>query len=271
MTPSLHTFLVTLRQPSGPLPIQAVRAHALNGLFHAELGKRYPAVVEELHRANGPAPFSLAPLFEGDEFRGVRVATLTAELGQQVADVWGALAAQGAEVPLGNARVVVQDVKPGHPRATTYDQLLADAPVAHGLRLRFETPVRLKSFGRSGVLPEPQAVWQGYALRWEKYAGIPLLPEFTRWAGRSVQATDLALETRYALIEKNDEWKGAMGEVEYQAYTDNDDLPTSRAPEYLRAWQALAQFAEFCGTGEKATMGMGHTRYVKAFGKHREP
>src|SRR3972149_1108443 len=105
MTPSLHAFDIHLSNLHGPLPIAAVRAHALNGLFHAELGKRHPTLVGELHQPNGPMPFSLAPLFDAEagEFLGFRVGTLTADFGQRVAEVWGGLAAQRAEVQLGSA------------------------------------------------------------------------------------------------------------------------------------------------------------------------
>ncbi len=271
MSPTLHAYLIQLHQPAGPLPIAAVRAHALNGLFYAELGKRYPAVVAALHQPHTPAPFSLAPMFEGDEFRGVRVGTLTAEFGQRVAEVWGTLAAQQATVQLGAAQLVVMQVRPDEPKPMTYTQLLAEAPAAHGVRLQFETPTRLKTFGQGGVLPTPHAVWQFYANKWEAFADSPLPPELVRWVGARVVATDLALETRYAYIEKTVEWKGVMGEVEYQAFTDHDaDVPPTRTADYLRAWQALAQLAEFGGTGEKTTMGMGRTRRARWFGKHRE-
>ena len=85
-----------------------------------------------------------------------------------------------------------------------------------------------------------------------------------------MQATEVNLETRYAYVEKDVEWKGVMGTMEYQAYMDSGDVPVSRAADYLRAWQALAFYAHFCGTGEKVTMGMGRTRRVKVFGHHRD-
>lgn len=271
MSLSLHTFSILLRQSSGPLPIVAVRAHALNGLFHTELGRRHSALVDELHNGHKPMPFSLMPIFRDEEFLGFQVGTLTAEFGQRVAEVWGGLAAQRAEVQLGSARMKVQEVQPGQPQATTYEQLLAEAPVAHGVWVRFETPVRLKTFRHSGLLPTPHAVWQHYAQKWEAFAGISLPPGFVDWVRLRVQATELNLETRYAYVEKAIEWKGVMGEVEYHAYIDEDDkdIPPSRAPDYLRAWQALALFAEFSGTGEKTTMGMGRTRRVRVFGPHR--
>lgn len=262
---TLLTYHIHLRNLSGPLPIHAVRAHALNGLFHAELGKRHAALVEALHHGEGPMPFSLTPLFDAEEatFTGFRVGVLAADVGEAVAETWGGLAAKRADVQLGSARLSVLGVEPEAP-ALTYEQLLTTAPVMHGVRLRFETPVRFKS----GLLPTPRAVWQGYAQRWEKFAPeLTLPPEFMRWVGYAVEATDLALEGRHAPAENTVEWKGAMGEVEYQATIN--ELPASRAPDYLQAWQALARLAEFCGTGEKSTMGLGRTRRVKAFGKHR--
>jgi CRISPR/Cas system endoribonuclease Cas6 (RAMP superfamily) len=270
MSPDLQLLDIHLHNLTGPLPIQAVRAHALNGMFHTELGRRHGGLVEELHQSQKPMPFSLAPIFDEGCFLGFRVGTLTAELGEVVAEVWDGLAARQGEVRLGNAELVVGEVRPGGLRPTTYEQLLAEAPVAHGVWLRFETPVRLKTFGQSGILPTPHAVWQYYTQKWEAFSDADLPPEFLRWAGRAVQVTELALETRYAYVEKDVEWKGVMGEVEYQAFTEDEAIPASRVPDYLRAWQALALLADFCGTGEKTTMGMGRTRRVKVFGRHRE-
>lgn len=150
----------------------------------------------------------------------------------------------------------------------TYEQLLEDSNPAHGLRCRFETPVRLKINGHDSLLPAPRALWQGYAQRWETYSTIPLPPEFLRWVEEEVTLLDLRLDTLYGFIEKDIEWKGFMGEVSFQAHTDGKDLFAERAPEYLRFWQALAFLAEYCGTGEKTAMGMGRTRLVKVFGYH---
>ncbi len=269
MKPDLQVLEVRLYNIAGPLPIQTVRAHALNGLFHTELGRRHGALVDKLHQSQGSMPFSLAPLFDEECFYGFRVGTLTAEFGEVVAEVWSGLAARRAEVQLGSAQMMVDEVKPSGLRPTTYEQLLAEAPVAHGVWLRFETPVRLKTFGQSGLLPTPHAVWQYYTQKWEAFSNVALPPEFLRWVGRAVQATELALDTRYAYVEKDVEWKGVMGEVEYQAFTEGEALPTSRVPDYLRAWQALALLADFCGTGEKTTMGMGRTQRARAFGRYR--
>jgi CRISPR/Cas system endoribonuclease Cas6 (RAMP superfamily) len=274
MTHALCVFDIHLHNLHGPLPIQAVRAHALNGLFHTELGRRDPKLVEELHQSKKPMPFSLAPLVDAErgEFRGFRVGTLTAELGERIAEVWGGLMIRRAEVQLGSACLTVEDVHvPDYPRATSYAQLLEEAPVAHGVWLEFQTPMRVLANGQRSLMPTPHAVWQFYANKWETFAdGAALPPNFLAWVAACVHVSDLKLEARFTYVEKDVEWKGAMGVVEYQANTEGGDVPASRVPDYLRAWQALALLGEFCGTGEKTTMGMGRTHRVKVFARHKD-
>ena len=276
MTDSLQVREIYLSNLDGPLPIQAVRARSLNGLFYNRLGLRYPRLVDALHdrdRKKKEMPFSLAPLFDVERgaFLGLRIGTLSAELGERVGEAW-TWSERDATVELGSAILAIQDVhSPTYPRATSYEQLLADAPLAHGVWIQFDTPVRLTTSGQGSLLPAPRAVWQYYVHKWEAFAGkVALPPEFLRWVESEVHATEVNLKTRSAFVEMDSEWKGVMGVVEYQALTDGGDVPASRLPDYLRAWQALALLSEFCGTGEKATMGMGRTRRVKVFGRHRD-
>ena len=114
-------------------------------------------------------------------------------------------------------------------------------------------------------------MWRFLLHKWLAFSdGIELPPQIIRWVENEVRVTELDLETRIALLEKDLEWKGVMGRVEYQAKTDGRDVPAGRIADYLRAWQALAFLAEFSGTGEKTTMGMGRTRRVKVFGRHAD-
>lgn len=274
MPPDLQVFYITLKNTDGPLPIEAVRSHSINGLFYTEMGRRYGEMVDALHE-NGdddelPMPFSLAPLHREGYFTGLRVGTLQAEFGQRVAEVWGALAAQEAEVRLGSAQLIVEKVKPPKfPRATSYRDLLADAEIAHGVWLRFETPMRLTIHSNPEVLPLPSAMWEFYAKRWSCYADIELPPNFLTWVEHTVRTKEATLDMRMGYIEGDDTWSGTMGDVSYHTFTNGTGIPKSRVPEYLQAWQALAFLAEFCGTGQKATMGMGRTRRVGTFGPYR--
>ncbi len=270
----LQVIEVFLRNLDGPLPIQAVRGHALNGLFYSRLGHLDSALVRSLHMSNDPAPFSLSPIYNAErgEFHGFRVGLLSDEISDLVEAVWTELWKSGEEIRLGSARMRVQDLRiPNYPRPTDYAGLLAEAPVAHGVWLEFDMPARLTVFSQSDLLPTPVAVWRFYLHKWQAFSGgVELPPQFLRWVENEVRVTELDLETRIALLEKDLEWKGVMGRVEYQAKTDGEDVPPGRIADYLRAWQALAFLAEFCGTGEKTTMGMGRTRRVKVFGRHSD-
>lgn len=89
---------------------------------------------------------------------------------------------------------------------------------------------------------------------------------------------ELTLETRLAYIEGNSTLSGVMGEVTYQAFREKKPpkgrenmVPESQLPNYLRAWQALASLAEYCGTGENAMIGMGRTEKLSAFGDYHIP
>lgn len=271
--PSLTAYEIELRPLRGELPVEAVRANALNGLFYSELGRRFSSWVNELHEPNGsrPQPFSLALNYSNGMVRGFRACALEAGTGARIAEVWHELAERQAQVRLGPAQMVVAGVRPGAPGAYEYDQLLAESPAAKAVRLRFLSPVRLKVMGHTTLLPAPRTAWQFYALRWQTYApGAALPPELVRWVEWQVHALEVQLETCFAYVEQQVEWKGVVGEVAYQAFNDQRDLPPSRFGEYLRAWQALAALAEFCGTGEKVTKGMGRTVRARVEGFWQE-
>ncbi len=268
MTNRLCSFDISLHNLHGPLPVSAVRAKALNGLFYTEMGRRFPAWVDRLHLAQGnqPLPFSLSLLYADGYVKGFRICTLQGEITRRVEEVWAELALIKAEVRLGSAQTVITGFAPGYPGATTYAQLLDSAPEASSVALRFVTPTRFKWMGHETLLPVPKAVWRSYAIRWETYSDIPLPPGFLEWVEWQVDPSEVHLETCLAYIEKEVEWKGVVGDVTYRAYLDARDVPPSRQFEYLRAWQALAALAEFSGTGEKVARGMGCTIRTRVYG-----
>jgi hypothetical protein len=267
MINDLQTFNISLKNLDGPLPVLAVRASALNGLFYTEIGKKFPDWVDAMHQnSNKVHPFSLSLLADQGSIQGIRICALNLDTAGRVADVWGSLAARGSNIQLGSANMVVTQVYPGQPHATGNQQLWEETPLARGVRLYFETPMRLLAMGHSSVLPAPRIIWEWYVRRWLAFSGLELPPEFIRWVEWQVHTTELHLETHYTFMEETVEWKGIVGEVAYHAFLDRNDVPETRYPDYLRGLQALARLAEFSGTGEKVSMGMGRTRFVKAEG-----
>lgn len=266
--PSLQTLEIELSGENGPLPMERVTASAMNRLSHTILGQQASTLVDEMHKkGSGPSPFSLCALFDNGCLAGLRLATLQAEVGKQTEIAWRALSRKG-RIRLGNNYLHVGEVYGGQSQALDFDDLYASAPIRHTLALQFSTPMRLRATVSKGntqwtLLPQPKAMWGYYALRWEKFGGRALPPEFMAWVEKCVLTTDIFLETQYAYMEKSVEWRGAVGQVGYHAFTPEDTIPASRQAEYLKAWQALARLAEYCGTGEKTTMGMGRTQVVK--------
>lgn len=175
--------------------------------------------------------------------------------------------------------MLVRQVEPGEPWPASYEKVWDTAPIKFGINLAFETPFRLttsvplSSSGRPrshySLLPTPRGLWQWYARRWNVFSGIPLPPGFSDWVERQVCVVEVHLDTVSTLIEQNVEWKGAVGEVAFHAFGDSPDVPETRLPDYLRAFQALAMLSEYSGSGEKTSMGMGRTRRVRTFSPYR--
>lgn len=270
----LSILNVFLRNLDGPLPIQAVRAHALNGMFYTELDRRYHTWVSKLHHLDKREvlPFSISAIFQDGLFLGFRVGALTEESGERIRETWVKLCEDQTVVRLGSASMLVESITSGMPWDASYEKIWETAPVKFGIRLAFETPFRLGA--NSGVnhytlFPTPKGLWLWLARRWDTYAGISLPPELNRWVDWQVNPIEVHLETVFGYIEKDIEWKGVIGEVAYQAFPGAKEIPESRLPDYLRGFQALAMLSEYSGAGEKTGMGMGRIRRVRTFSPYR--
>lgn len=281
----LQTLQISLRNLNGPLPVQALRLHTMRGVFYHALGGEGSPLSRSIH-AKGedgrpdPVPYAMSPVFADSDLTGLRIATLRDrtqtefDLTQTTIEAWTKL--KGKVIPVGSANMKVLDVTAE--TRITYEQIWADAEPHHGLQLRFEMPTRFSQYGRDHLLPVPRAVWQFYLLRWNRYSGLKdrIPPEFLTWVEHQVHAMEVALDTRIAPIEKNEVLQGVMGNVTYQAFREKKPpkgkdymVPESQFPNYLRAWRALAMLANFCGTGENASIGMGRTTIISSFGPYR--
>lgn len=283
----LQILHVTLRNLDGQLPIQAVRLRPLDGVFYTALGGKASPLARSIHSIGAagrpnPAPYSIGPLFADGYLKGLRIATLQDytqskfNLAQVTAEAWDKLKGKVIQVGSANMEVIEAAVE----SQSTYNQVWAESEPHHGLELRFDMPTRFPLYGRDGLLPIPQAIWQCYLLRWNAFSGmakeIPL--EFLTWVQHLVHGVNVTLETGLAPIEREETASGVMGNVTYQAFREKKPpkgkdyvMPESQLPRYLRAWQALAALAEYCGTGMNADIGMGRTRVVSRFGPYRAP
>jgi hypothetical protein len=261
------------------MPIQSLRLNSLRGVFYDALGGETSPAARAMHDAGGgsnryPAPYTIGPVFEDGFLTGLRITSMQdrkspTNTGLMIENAWQGL--QGKTVRVGSAAMAVLGIQEQPQSGKTYEQIWEEAQPEQGLQLEFTMPTRFPFHKYSGVLPIPQAVWQFYEWRWRTFSGIALPLEFLTWVSNQVHAIDAAMETRLVPMKSNITVSGIMGTVTYQAFQEKKHskgheitVPESQLPNYLRAWQALARLAEYCGTGEHADIGMGRTRVLPA-------
>lgn len=295
--PEKHLQILEVRfRPTG-IAAHVLRANALRGLFYTAL-RQYDAEYEtELHNRyhDRPKPFSVAPLFSGGQLAGLRLGLMEKRLREKVYAAWfneGKAPGHNQRRPYltvfsadrRTAEVEVEVEALLAQEALTYQQLYEGDYDYAGVRLELLTPAIYKHSqatdpqgGRRLVAIEPHFIWKRYQLVWETMrlaygAHTVGLPE-----GFLALVTDrvclLREQMEVALVhgittehqpprQRQDvEWAGLLGTLDY--VWQAQDLPAERP--YWQAWQALAAFAEFCGTGNDVTTGLGRTQRVGMF------
>jgi CRISPR-associated endoribonuclease Cas6 len=264
-----QVYEISLRNQDGPLPLRAVRGESLRGLFYSQLGPELSNMLHDFGQEKQEgltAPYSVAILSERGNVTGLRIAAFQAELGERVAGAWALLAARREIIRLGNASLEVLRMRPGWLNGETFAGLYEQSQAAYGVTLEFLSPTFIERNNHFDLLPVPKWLWGFYMRRWEQYSPVDLPPKFELWVEKCVYTRRISLETRTSHTKSDKELRGMLGTIEFHALMKDDDLPQSRVDDYLRSWQALAMFAELCGTGKYTTEGFGRTRFVKAFG-----
>lgn len=245
----MHTITYLFIPLDEPLHGRTIYARGLHGFLFNVTGQTDRQESDWLHHHPTPRPFTLVPLYSEDGYlAGLRVSALTdraATLFQRTGEWF-----QNTERPchLGGREFIINETHtvPG----PSWAQLALSQP-AQQIGLRFTSPTAFKQGPRHLPLPLPANVFSGPVRIWETFAPpmMTLPPGWLEWCGQNVFVTQHRIETATVTIDKNERFTGFVGEVWFEAHR-GDDLA-------LRAWQALADLAAFCGVGHKTTMGMG--------------
>lgn len=262
MSEELLVLNISLRNLDGKLPVSAVSGKVLMSTFYEYCGELHPPKERSAADARKPVPFSLSMIQHDGWFAGLRIATICPQAAGVVQNAWSNLVRESAKIRVGSAQMIVDRMRIERPQSG-YRSLLENASTQNTLTLVFDTPMRLKIKPGETVLPEPFHIWQGYELRWQNYSLEMLPPMVSTWVQHQVLVSNLEISTQCYQKEKNIGIPGSVGRVSFTAYPlpNDSEFPKSRELEYLQAWHALANFAEFCGTGEKTNWGMGKTTY----------
>ncbi|CAG0968373.1 hypothetical protein ANRL3_01330 [Anaerolineae bacterium] len=228
-------------------------APALHATFFQWLERGDAEIARRVHDERDPKPYTVSPLNIADDQTTARFritllddALLPAlqtgiEQLQQVRIAWATLAF--ADAP----RV----------KQKSYARIASDADETPNIILHFDSPTSFRSHEMHYPLPDPVMVFVSYLARWNAFAPEPIhiADAWLEWLQQSVAVTRFEGETR-AVQFKDFVQIGFIGTVQYSVMRHQSDR------EGIAPLNALATYAEFCGTGHKTTQGMGQTRRV---------
>jgi CRISPR-associated endoribonuclease Cas6 len=217
----------------------------LHGVLFRRLREADPAAAEFAH-AREPRPFTIA----GPVQKGAHLLIRCAGLSEPLASAMSYVFEAGTELDVGPSRVRVLDVEL---ERTSYEDLY-DAYVpreaAHErISLRFVSPTTFRVGKANMPMPLPRLLWQSWANRWNAFSEIQL-GSFGEWAEEHIVPARFRLRSRVAKV-GGATLVGDVGECEYRVLR----------PESLEARVAamLAAYSQYCGSGQKTTMGLGAT------------
>jgi len=142
--------------------------------------------------------------------------------------------------------------KGSHVAFQSYQGILDDTDSLRQIDMEFLTPTVFRSGGRrNNVFPEPALVFGSYWNRWQALSPVKM-DEDLKSNFEKISVTRYRLETGI--------WDfGSYQEVGYSG-TCRFEIDPNVPDDKIACINALSDFAQFCGTGAKTTMGMGQTR-----------
>jgi len=215
-----------------------------------------PALAEELHKMEGPKPYTISPVWARDGDRGFDICLLDHRLLTPLVTGFGA---SGPEIRLGNqwfqaGRPVVQQEQ-------SWEEMPAPPPDnAHRLEIRLATPTAHHApgpFRKSIVLPSPELYFGSWFGRWNRFSPWIMDEAVLDLVAERVVVSACEGRTCAVQMDPSRTFIGFQGVVLFQALK-----PKTLAPGELAALWALARLAPFCGTGVETMRGMGQTELL---------
>jgi CRISPR-associated endoribonuclease Cas6 len=241
----------------GPAPPGPHRhADGLRAVVLSAIGRSDPELGRWLHDANQPKPLAIGPLETVPDDPGILAVEVSVTADPVIEPLLTGLPRTGAPIVLGRCRYTLRDARVV--RAATFDEMCAEPPPGHSIRIRLLTPTAHHQPGtlrRSIVVPDPRLYLGSWLGRWNLFANMPFDAEFLEAAAESVVVSAFEGRTRAAPLDGRRVFLGFVGMVEFRAL----DGGRPAAPIAAAMW-ALARFAEFGGTGIETMRGMGQTR-----------
>lgn len=265
----LYAALLKLKA-DGSAPISPTQGYHAYAMFLALIQQSSPGLAAELHRSESLKPFTVSPLqgkferagkdlrvFGGSEY-SIRLTFLREDVFAHFMDA--TLNAANQPLRLESALFHIDHVVLHHQDSPlchhqSYEGLFTESAPDRKVRLQFLSPTTFRSGGkRNVVFPDPTLVFGGYLAKWEFFSPIKTNQNVTGLLER-IMVARYKLNTHILHFDSYRE-TGFEGDCTFE-------VPEDFSHDALRLINTLADFAFYCGTGAKTTMGMGQSRRVK--------
>ena len=266
--------------PETDVTLRPTMGHHAHAAFLSILRKSNPEVAEAVHAQAAQKPFTVSPLIGKMQKRGnichiragtecrLRFTFLDDELFQHFGKAF--LTLTMPPIRLGEAVFQVRQMvshateERSWSKSETYAELVESAKTDTQMSFRFYSPTAFRKMTPRGQKTRNDAYidlvrcYQSWINKWNAFAPMELnKSEILDFINAYGQVTSVRTKSQALNFGRHIEvgWVGACACVFYP----EDSLDT----ELLRAVNCLADFAFYCGTGYKTTMGMGQTRRIQ--------
>ncbi|MDJ0716211.1 MAG: CRISPR-associated endoribonuclease Cas6 [Prochloraceae cyanobacterium] len=268
-----HSLVINIL-PLSPISVNYLTGKHLHALLINLVSKVDPNLSECLHQSHSNKAFSISPIqITSQHFKHAlrwgynktipaatpvwwRISLLDERLFSRLTGLWLNLTPKGA-MRLGDAQLQITSIL-GTPQtnqpwanACSYAQLYEKASaLERSFTFCFATPTTFRQGKYDTPLPAPESVFKSLQTRWNKYSNktIDRLPVESLFPSVFDIRTQKVINFGSKII-------GCTGVVTYS-------LLGEVQPIQIKQFNALADFALYCGVGRKTTMGMGMVRRV---------
>ncbi len=265
--------------PETDVTLRPTMGHHAHAAFLAIMRESNPEIAEKLHAQSTQKPFTVSPLIaeakKRDNLLHIRAGAdcklrytflddaLFAHFGQTF------LTAPFPTIQLGNAKFQVKQLtshatdEQGWSGNATYAELVQSAKTDTRMSFRFYSPTAFRKMTprgqetRNHTYLDLVRCYQSWINKWNAFAPIKLdKTEILTFITDHAQVTSVTTKSRALNFGKHTEvgWVGTCACVFYPEKSLDEHL--------IRTANCLADFAFYCGTGYKTTMGMGQTKRI---------
>ena len=269
--------------PPEDTTLRPTMGHHAHAVFLSLLRIGNPKKAEEAHATSAQKPFTVSPLIaKGTRHRDQLHLEAGTECKLRFTFLSDALFAHFAQafftgqlpsIRLGeatfqiNSLITTASETDGWGSTTTYEELIDAAGQETRMQIRFYSPTAFRALTPRGRDRRDEAAldlvrcYQSWVNKWNTFAPMQIdKRQLLDFVERHAGLTAVDSKNRVLDFGRN-RIRGYVGSCAYQFYTEPQLTDTSEEDiEMLRWVNLLADYAFYCGTGYKTTMGMGQTR-----------